>query len=357
MKIIIDYESSWRNSFLDGSNDKPLPKKGRQYISASSKLNPRKKGEKSTYKEVKVTHNTVMGILSRLIGDQRKLYQARQSDNYYFIDLENYITFEDKPSEINQEIVYLRNMSRNFDQNTFVGCIKLDLPSLNSSFSNQLWGVLNLDINELIDFLLDDKLSEKKFDILDPLILSKKIQDFKDVKTNKLDDKFVDKINVAIQKLHSNEFLNQNLADLFPKMKKLFVDGVYIKGETVKVSSLYCSALYVQLIRLSAIHDVSNIALSGISVNGITPKDFFKPFTGGKKMVYGNPYITNSFEQGIGKTKKLLTKANGQLEINIDFAGDEDREDEFLDMIENAGVSSFYLGKKGLAYVSDIILD
>lgn len=27
MRIIIDYEASWRNSFLDGSNDEALPKK------------------------------------------------------------------------------------------------------------------------------------------------------------------------------------------------------------------------------------------------------------------------------------------------------------------------------------------
>lgn len=27
MRIIIEYESSWRNSFLDGSNNEPLPKK------------------------------------------------------------------------------------------------------------------------------------------------------------------------------------------------------------------------------------------------------------------------------------------------------------------------------------------
>jgi hypothetical protein len=28
MQIIIEYESSWRNSFLDGSNNQPLPKGG-----------------------------------------------------------------------------------------------------------------------------------------------------------------------------------------------------------------------------------------------------------------------------------------------------------------------------------------
>ena len=50
----------------------------------------------------------------------------------------------------------------------------------------------------------------------------------------------------------------------------------------------------------------------------------------------------------------MLTKASGQLEINIDI--DKDKAREIKTMIENAAVSSFYLGKKGLAYVSDLRL-
>ena len=34
MKIVIDYEASWRNSFLDGVNDEPLPKKGRNFVAS-----------------------------------------------------------------------------------------------------------------------------------------------------------------------------------------------------------------------------------------------------------------------------------------------------------------------------------
>ncbi len=95
--------------------------------------------------------------------------------------------------------------------------------------------------------------------------------------------------------------------------------------------------------------------ISGISNNGFTPKDFIGAYTtGAKKKIYGNPFVCEEFVKGERKVKHTLTKANGQLEIMIDFDGDEDREDEFLDMIENAGVSSFYLDKKGLAYVSDI---
>lgn len=40
MKIIIDYDSSWRNSFLDPttSNNEPLPKKGRKFVGSMTNL-------------------------------------------------------------------------------------------------------------------------------------------------------------------------------------------------------------------------------------------------------------------------------------------------------------------------------
>lgn len=96
MRIIIHYESSWRNSFLDGSNDESLPKKGRNFVASMTEL-----GKAENFHARAVSHNTVMGVLCRLIGDQRKLYQARQSDDYYFANLENQIRFVDTPSVIN----------------------------------------------------------------------------------------------------------------------------------------------------------------------------------------------------------------------------------------------------------------
>ena len=58
MKIIIEYESSWRNSFLDGSNNEELPEKGRKYIAAKKFLT---KEEDSIKKNI--TKDTIMGIL------------------------------------------------------------------------------------------------------------------------------------------------------------------------------------------------------------------------------------------------------------------------------------------------------
>ena len=74
--------------------------------------------------------------------------------------------------------------------------------------------------------------------------------------------------------------------------------------------------------------------------------------TGEKKKIFGNPYIAKSFVKGEGQVISMLTKASGVLEIIIDISRDEAK--ALKKTIEDAGVSSFYLGKKGLAYVINI---
>ena len=74
--------------------------------------------------------------------------------------------------------------------------------------------------------------------------------------------------------------------------------------------------------------------------------------TGDKKKIWGNPYIRKERIKGIGEVTFLMTKASGSLEIEIPIEREQGKELET--MIKNAGVSSFYLGKKGLAYVSKI---
>ena len=76
--------------------------------------------------------------------------------------------------------------------------------------------------------------------------------------------------------------------------------------------------------------------------------------SGEKKKIWGNPYIRKEKIKGIGEVTSLMSKAGGTLNINIDV--DRSTAKSLLEIIENAGVSSFYLGKKGLAYVSNIRL-
>lgn len=289
------------------------------------------------YIERKVTLDTVMGILNRLIGDQRKLYQARESANYFFKDIEPQITFKDKPTCINHEMAYIRNITGSTDQNSYTGMIKISNPIFTSGYSTEFWGVLALDIVELADFIVNGHTINKTIE-QNPLAIIAKLEELNKLKP--LEDE---------GKLHA---AYSALAQTFEKFK-----GLNKKGQILPIS-LYCSALYLQLGRLSDKYDMTTAmtktgGISGISNNGFTKKDFMNRYTtGDKKKIWGNPYLQEEFVKGEGKTRKLLKKANGKLEIEISI--EKNQAKELITLIENAGVSSFYLGKKGLAYVSRI---
>lgn len=349
MKIAIEYEASWRNSFLDGSNNEALPKKGRKFIGSITAL---KNSENYITRDVSL--NTVMGILNRLIGDQRKLYQARKDEEYYFKDIESVVSFEDDIKVSSSELVYLRNISGNFDKTSFTGAINVKHPLFASDYSSDLWSILDLNLKELICFIQNKiYITSKIEEEVNPLVFEEKISSFKDIKLDKLDNEISQENILKIIDYFKNDIaINTRLKTKFPKLRKVFSDIDYIKNDKLVVRALYCSALYLQAMFLSEKYDVKDIFLKGFSVNGFTPKDFMSLFTGGKKIVYGNPYIAKSFEKGEGRVTSMLTKASGILEISIDIERDEAK--ALKKLIENAGVSSFYLGKKGLAYVTNI---
>lgn len=334
MKISIEYEASWRNSFLDGDNNNPLPKGGREYLGSMTTL--KKEGN---FIERKVTLDTVMGLLNRLIGDQRKLYQTRAkegSSSYFFEDIESKVSFEDKPLLTN-EIVYVRNMNGSEDQNSFTGMIKGDDPIFNSDYSPELWGVLALDFESLCSFIIKPgKITDSIS--LNPITIISKLEALDELKVVANDGA----INAALLELN-----------------KQFFDAEYLdKKGMIKPVMFYCASLYLQLNKLAERYDVSSAktkagGLSGISKRGFTKKDFMVRYTTGrKKMLWGNPYMKKEKVKGMGEVTSMLTKASGKLEITIDVEKEKAREIEGL--IENAGVSAFYLGKKGLAYVSKI---
>ena len=332
MKIEIEYEASWRNSFLDGSNDEVLPKKGRKYIGSNTAL---KKSENYIQRDVSLS--TVMGILNRLIGEQRKLYQARQDEAYFFKDIESKVNFHDTIKVKNNELVYLRNMSGNTDQNSFTGMINTEDKMFISDYSQEFWGVLMLDLDELLAFIIDNKKIDNCME-LDPLVIVDRFTEISKLKAIEKDEIVSKVLNLLETKFEGTNYENNK--------------------EKIVPLNLYCSSLYLQLERLSSKYDLSSAltktgTITGISKRLFTKKDFMNRFTTGeKKKIFGNPYIVKSFEKGEGQVTSMLTKASGTLEIIIDIPRDEAK--ELKKLIDNAGVSSFYLGKKGLAYVTHI---
>ena len=334
MKITIEYEASWRNAFLAGSNNEPLPKEGRQFIGSMTKLKTA-----ANFIQREVTLDTVMGILNRLIGDQRKLYQSRQCHQYFFKEIEPLVSFHDKPTVINNEMIYIRNTTGSTDQESFAGMIKGDDPIFTAEYAPLLWGVLGLALPELLRFILGQAVSFKPMAIEpEPLAIAARLKEIGALK--------------AITKEGEVEKADEILTEKFEKYNALDNKG------NIKPLALYCSALYIQLAKLSQQYDMTSAItktgrISGISNNGFTKKDFMARYTtGGKKKIWGNPYIREEFVKGEGKTQRLMTKASGVLEININITRDKAK--ALANLIDNAGVSSFYLGKKGLAYVKKI---
>ncbi|MHA3098916.1 type I-Fv CRISPR-associated protein Cas5fv [Acinetobacter brisouii] len=335
MQIIIEYESSWRNSFLDGSNNQPLPKGGRNFIASMTTLK-----QAGNYKKRDVSKDTVMGVLNRLIGEQRKLYQARQDKEYYFSEIEKILQDEDivDKSAISNEMVYIRNISGSTDQNSFTGMIKANDPAFKSDYSSDLWGILWLNLDAVTQFILDENYQVKTDIELDPITVSSQIELLSAEKAIDVIDSVKDALDILQSKFDDVNYLNAK--------------------EQLPLISLYASALYLQIERLSKKYDLSNTltksgGLSGISKRGFTKKDFMDRYTtGSKKLIWGNPYLLKEKKKGEGEVVSILTKASGQLIINLNISKDQARDLE--EKIENAGVSSFYLGKKGLAYVTDI---
>ena len=336
MQILIEYESSWRNSFLEDfdGNNKPLPKKGRKFIASGQNISGARSNSENFMKR-KITHDTVMGVLNRLIGEQRKLYQARQNKQYYFSQLEQKISFKDNPS-YSYEVIYLRNKNNSEDQNSFTGMIKTNDAIFKSDYSQEFWGILALDLDELCTFVLNNTKIDKQQE-LNPLAIISRLKEIKKIKP-----------------VEDNAEVEEVLKILSLKYPKINAK----KKKSISVLPIYCSSLYLQLERLSQRFDTNSArsargGISGISNNGFTPKDFLKKYTtGGKKKIWGNPYIRKERIKGEGEVVSLMTKASGNLEINIDI--ERNKAKELKRLINNAGVSSFYLGKKGLAYVMDI---
>lgn len=336
MKIIIDYESSWRNSFLDGDNNEPLPKKGRKFIGSMTNLR-----KPENFKKRQVTLDTVMGLLNRVIGDQRKLYQARSDEGYFFKDIDyvgtDKVLFKDKAIETN-EMTYIRNITGSTDQNSFTGSIKADDVMFSSDYSAEFWGVLALDFEALCHFIISKNKVTAAIDT-HPVSIITKLELLNKEKPVVNEGLVNEALQILNQTFEGVEYLNK-------------------KGEAMPIS-LYCSSLYLQLERLANQFNMESAktkagGISGISKRGFTTKDFMNRFTTGeKKKIWGNPYIRKERIKGIGEVTSLMTKASGQLEINLDISRDKAK--EIKQMIENAGVSSFYLGKKGLAYISQEI--
>jgi len=423
MRILIEYDSCWHMSFLGDDDKKPIEKVNSkantpsdtgymQKFVATSKA----QGQKESHTSV----STVLGVLSRLIGDQRKLYQARSSNNFYFSDIESCISFKEINTESTNELVYLTNKSDDrCSQGNFLGVISDDNPWFSSKIAPQFWSVLYLNKKDLLKFILS---KQPNFIINDeggyskPINLLSRVDEITDItgdtgspwfsaeRVMLQRESLVKKFEVESGKAsdYRNKFMaippktdkqrlsyknkidqfEKNLTEIGKQLKSLgtseecliyeeelnkaialivdaYPDIDYWKDGVLYPYRLYAVALYLQAQRLIdegydlsfMINSKSELQIQGFSKRGFNGvRDWLNAMTGGRKKAVGTPC-------NIKKQSGFL-----EIELRLDsqekglYFKDMSRSEEIKTLIENAGVSSFYLGKKGLAYVSNIRL-
>lgn len=350
MEIVINYSGKWGNSFLsppnelnedDVLNNKNVSiHKDRSYVASLSNLNSLKGDVLDFYKKRDISLDTVYGVIYRLCGATYNLEKLKIKDKSIISSLikNKKISFESKEIET-QETVFLRNKELSSERESYSGLP--DDSFLKLENIQKYLNVLNYNRENLLKYLLEDKFFEQETEINDILTL-----------LNLLNES-LDKKNGFLIKEDEIEFVNNKYKILFEKeiesksnLRLLAINKAMKEFSEVNVNS----KKYL----------TSNNTLAGISLNGksFTLKDLMKKFAE-KKIVYGNPYIINSWikDEENGKNinfNKKLSKSHGQLIINIEC--DYDTSLELETMIYNAGVSSFYVGKKGLAYIKEIIV-
>jgi hypothetical protein len=374
MVIYIVYDSCWQNSFLHGVDDQPITKDNHRKFKATSKSNI------TDIREIGMT--TILGVLCRLIGDQRKLYQARQADNFYFKDIEQSIKFSHREKTNYFETAFIVNKTEDRPpQSSFMGVLSDETALFFSKYSKNLWSVFDFDIGELFDFILKPRININPLGQISPnrdlrsrieeishqdpiTLLDSKLSKLKnsiEKETNKHSEKIkhggkvtekdvqrLVELELDYSKLKSSEedkAFNDKLQNVLATLKNRFPSKEsgkeHLKKDQVYPMGLYSAALYIMLDELNTSGiDTSGYINNNGNIQGFNPygfngiRDFLNPLSGGKKRCGGTP------------TK--LAKASGILTIELNIS--QERANELEDMIEAAGVSSFYLGKKGLAY-------
>ena len=353
MEIIINYDSSWHNSFLDGEANAP-------HFNEKGKYKQRKwlttlyNFTKNGIKKADISKNTALGILYRLIGDQRRLFQIMLDESRYFADIEGIISFTDSKDYINGEITILKNM--NFyakNPSSYKGILHFDRPCFNETIYKKLWQVFWLDSEQLYDFIVNKKELDGNIGKVDPNIISAKLEICKKVKLS--------------------DIICQNIVEEFKKSGiEIFKDNIHLykiykKGEEsgYNVFAIYCAALYIAMKRLEVnsitLDDVKNEKnkgkvggeIVGFSLRTHTPRTFYGHNSGGEVMNYRCPTVCEKIIKGQGSIQHRMKKSGGKLSINIPC--EYNKAVVIATQIKNAGVNSFYVGKKGLAYVEDII--
>lgn len=403
MKIKINYESKYSfstkkngDSIMTGmgvltqnanKSTKEIFKKENTYLENIKELNK----YYPNYKYSDITDNTILGILCRLVGEVRRLDSLKIE--HPIISLKDKISFKNFNKTFQNEVILLHTPLKEVQNNAggLVSADKSDHFLLNkNNLSETLLNVFTLkEQDEIIDLLrkmsnndMEVFYSQYKEDIkintfVKEMLLAEEkhkniIQGFY-FKSDDIVWKEIDKRLFKGKEFDINHLEKEVLNNI--DNKKFSIKEEIKELEVEEIFNIY-GVLFAQKIEFLKRNNLfkkefekylnSRNSIKGLapSSGGLTVKDYFNNFVDGKKMSWTMPYQVDVKKELFKKddwkdfntsAKLGITKESGYIEIYINV--DKEEALKLYEMIENAGVNTFHLGKKGLAYIENIELE
>lgn len=381
MKIIIDYNDSWSASNLIGNRETHFNKVRPQVndIVAFNNENEKLQISQSKYlpRKDELTANTIMGILYRLVGDIRPLHLIKSKENYlrFINDKEFSLSFKKENITETLELLTFQNVGNRFKENDKKGYYNPDNP-------NSWEG----EINETNKVFLEKELYQILFYpfVCTPIELYDLIvkNTFKAATNLNISDGRLriltlnSKINSSAKfslednedaKIRSELLENLRLKITSARMASGFTTPVKYedksknKYETFVYGALYmcfdhiCNEFNVTMKdgvwscdKFGVLQTDKNAWHSGISLGTITPKDIIGKIA---KKANVNSY---PIEENTSESKVRTTVHSGTIVIDINLPSEE--AEKIKEMIDEANIGIFRLGKKGTAYLREIEL-
>jgi hypothetical protein len=410
MKIIICYSSKLSVSLSDDQTKKV------QVTSLSTISEPKKDaakgdkvtiGENDSYEDIMfklgeyhpnfkynpISQNTVLGILSRLLGEIRYLDCALQEEDHIINKLKGLVSFNMIDRTMFNEIIRIETPLKDV-QNNGGGLIdsqnsKKILLNKNE-VSELIYSMLNMtNLNEVKDFInfienagslneVKKYLTEKNIfykGLIEITEFAKKFEEcdgnFKNIdqyyRKTFPDEKKKDKV------LKEETEESRMYVSLLKKLGKINYndDKFYFQSKFINMPGILCYTITRFMIRIgqkSKIDDVlidakkENIKGIAPSSGGITLREIYAAFSP-KKVSFNSPYFISAkfFDKKANKEINQsgfnigVGKEDGVLEIDIDV--DVETAKELKHQIKCVAVQTFQVGKKGLGYVKEIKID
>jgi hypothetical protein len=353
MQIKIHYESKYSlgttengKSFLTSvdSIKENENKEYKNFISENNSYVENLKEINKVYQNFKyndITIDTILGILCRLVGDVRRLDDIKLIENHPIVKIKDKISFINNNSYYQNELINLHTPPKTSPNGAGGMIINQSPLMINNDFSENFFSIFNYrSEDELLIYI--EKLLKKDTSIRFEKYIGE-----------------VSLLNLVRQmNLGEERFKGSDSNEKFSKLLGKKVYNIYGLLLYERINYLNYFKDYPEEIA-QTLNKNGNIPGIATTSGGLTVKDFYSAYVKEKKTTWNLPYSIKTKRVFFKDGEKMnfnaslgVTKEGGNLVINLNV--DNDVAQEIKTMIKEASVNTFYMGKKGLAYITEI---